>query len=78
MCRLLLVVTSIILYFDVTIDKVFSLNLDHLYGPLIAVVEQQTMDSFDIFKKLTVGARFKKPEKIAIKPEVIRGYVCSV
>jgi len=28
------------------------------------------MDSFDIFKKLSVGAKFKKPEKIAIKPEV--------
>ncbi|XP_060867404.1 probable ATP-dependent RNA helicase DDX52 [Metopolophium dirhodum] len=27
------------------------------------------MDSFDIFKKLSVGAKFKKPEKIAINPE---------
>lgn len=27
------------------------------------------MDSFDIFKKLSVGAKFKKPEKIEIKPE---------
>lgn len=29
------------------------------------------MDSFDIFKKLSVGAKFKKPEKCALKPEVI-------
>lgn len=29
------------------------------------------MDSFDIFKKLSVGAKFKKPEKSILKLEVI-------
>lgn len=29
------------------------------------------MDSFDIFKKLSVGAKFKKPEKSSLTVEVI-------
>lgn len=29
------------------------------------------MDSFDIFKKLSAGAKFKKPDKSAVKIEVI-------